>query len=210
MEKPTFVKLIERSYSRYQLRILESSGYVILDDYRVERVIPEEVHRLLTRILNVYLTQDFNYELKKIVKEMRDLIIYYNDVVPIFKLSHVLLIRAANLGKKSLGIATSLLREIMENTEVNEVKTFIRELVHNIKPFKLQVERKSVLFFRRPLSKKHIIILDDYSQKRVFKGTTNSQGEIKPYLLPHLRYIIDTGNTVKPFEATNTEIKIVV
>jgi len=210
LKKPPYVDIIEKSYSPSYPKFFENTHYVVINDYRIERSIPDEVHVLLTRVLNIYLVNyNINRELRDIIQELRDEIVAYNDVIPCFKLFHVLLIIAFNFGENSRRIIINLFRDIMNTTRIYELKTFIKSMLDSIRLFNLQIKKRYLLFFVKSLNNQPIIILDKYSGKRVFEGITSDHGEINAYLLPYLKYIAFTKNKSRLFKLTNTTINLV-
>ncbi|MCM8819816.1 MAG: hypothetical protein NC925_03365 [Candidatus Omnitrophica bacterium] len=58
-------------------------GYVIIDDRRVDRVLSDETHRILTQILNHYVAKNKPSQLTCMVEKIRDEIISNSNIHPI-------------------------------------------------------------------------------------------------------------------------------
>ena len=106
----------------------EFYGYVAIDDYRAERVLSDETHRILTRILNHYIASNAFGPLTSMVEEVRDEIIRNSNAYPIAWIFRVYQY-ASNFREGALGKIKAMLAEISQTVNDKRITDYMNWLM---------------------------------------------------------------------------------
>jgi hypothetical protein len=160
----------------------EFYGWVPLDDNRWEAVITDETHRILTRILNHYVIQEGDTELRNQMTIIRDSIINHSNIFPITDI-YVAYIYARNKNKEIFYSLRTCLEKIRQEAVTPVLKNYLDWLLKE--PFVRVVvdvyDKK--LFGERKVDDALVKILDP-NRSIIWKGRGDSNGNYVVDLLP--------------------------
>lgn len=105
-------------------------GYVMVNEVRFERVLSDETHRILTRILNHYVAANEPSRLTSMVEKIRDEIISNSNIYPIAWIYQPYQY-AANFCQNELERFKSMLREVQEKAEDPQLVDYMRWLLED-------------------------------------------------------------------------------
>jgi len=206
-QAPYYVHVLEKYYSGAK-RDYSKTPYIVVSEQRVERAVPDELHRILTRVINTAIfSNDFSY-IQDDLSKLRDALILMNDTYPLFTNLHVLFMKGYNFDGKAQEHIVRFLNDIMKCSNTVELVDFIQSMLNNIKLFDFYI-KKRVLLFKRKLANARVLIFDKYSDRKIAECITNTEGMFSAYLLPYLPYEICWNDKCKDITPRKSPLVIV-
>lgn len=149
-------------------------GYVILDDRRFKRVLSDETHRILTRILNHYVAKNKPSRLTDMVKKIRDEIVSNSNNYPIAWIYQPYQY-AINFCQTEIEGFKLMLKELCEKVEDPFLIDYMRWLLED--PFiRVLLKVREIKKFERGL-----ILKEQVTQEEVFPISDFSCSLIDPF-----------------------------